>query len=81
VLRAFFERDRFDLTVTSELLPGVERSFDSFSAAAAEATSSRVFARVHFRTDLTSGERLGRDIADFVVDHALIPRHGDSPER
>lgn len=67
---------RFEFTVTSELLPGVERSFSGFSAAAEEAAFSRVFAGVHFRTDLTSGERLGRDVADFVLDHFLTPRRG-----
>jgi PAP2 superfamily len=72
VLISFFERDRFDLTVTSEVLPG-ERSFPSFSAAAEEATLSRIFAGQHFRFDLTAGQRLGREIADFVVDNFLVP--------
>jgi membrane-associated phospholipid phosphatase len=76
VFSAFFERDHFEFTVTSELLPGVERSFSGFSAAAQEAAFSRVFAGVHFRTDLTGGERLGRDVADFVLDHFLTPRRG-----
>jgi len=31
---------------------------------------------VHFRNDLTSGHRLGRDVADFVLDHFLTRRHG-----
>jgi hypothetical protein len=35
---------------------------------------SRVFAGVHFRFDLTSGHRLGRDVADFVLDHFLTTR-------
>jgi len=38
---------------------------------------SRVFAGQHFRFDLTSGHRLGRDVADFVVDHFLTRRHRD----
>jgi membrane-associated phospholipid phosphatase len=83
VLSSFFERDHFEFSVTSEILPGVERSFTSFSAAAEEAAFSRVFAGVHFPMDLTSGERLGRDIADFVIDHFLTPRHGhddDGPD-
>jgi hypothetical protein len=71
VLITFFERDHFDLAVTSELLPGVERSFSSFSAAAEEAAISRVFAGVHSRTDLTSGGRLGSDVAAFVLAHVL----------
>jgi PAP2 superfamily protein len=75
VLVAVLQRDRLDFHVTSEVLPGVERSFASFSAAAEEATLSRIFAGVHFRNDLTSGHRLGRDVADFVLDHFLTRRH------
>ena len=76
VLIAFFEEDEFAFTVTSEVLPGVERSFDSLSAAADEATLSRIFAGAHFRFDLTAGQQLGRDVADLVVDTLLTPRHG-----
>jgi PAP2 superfamily protein len=75
VLISFFERDHFDLTVTSEALTGVERSFTSFSAAAEEATLSRIFAGQHFRFDLSTGQRLGREVADFVVDNFLTPVH------
>lgn len=67
VLKAFFGSDHIPLTVTSETLPSVERTFDSFSAAAAEASISRVFAGVHFRFDETTGERLGRQVARFVL--------------
>ena len=75
VLISFFDRDHFEFNVTSEVLPGVERSFTSFSAAAEEATLSRIFAGVHFRFDLTSGRRLGDKVADFVLDNFLTPRH------
>jgi len=81
VLISFFERDRFELTVTSEVLPGVERSFTSFSSAAEEATLSRIFAGQHFRFDLTTGQRIGRQIADFVADNFLAPVHRkDEPD-
>jgi PAP2 superfamily len=82
VLIEFFEEDHFEFNVTSEVLPGVERSFASFSAAAEEATLSRIFAGVHFRFDLTTGQRLGHEIADFVTDNFLTrrPRH-DHEER
>ncbi len=76
VLDSFFKRRHFDFTVSSEVLPGVERSFNGFRAAAEEATLSRIFAGQHFRFDLTTGKRLGREVADFVVDHLLIPHHG-----
>jgi len=71
VLRSFFGRDRFDFEVTSEVLPGVVRSFAGFSAAAEEATLSRIFAGQHFRFDLTTGSRLGREVADSVIDNFL----------
>jgi hypothetical protein len=75
VLISFFERDHFEFNVTSEVLPGVERSFTSISAAAEEATLSRIFGGQHFRFDLTTGQRLGRDVADFVLDNFLTPVH------
>ncbi len=81
VLISFFERDRFEFNVTSEVLPGAERSFTSFSAAAEEATLSRIFGGQHFRFDLTTGQRLGREVADFVVDNFLTPLHRrDEPD-
>jgi hypothetical protein len=76
VLISFFRENHFDFNVTSEVLPGVDRSFTSFSAAAEEATLSRIFGGVHFRSDLTTGHRLGRQVADFVLDHLFTPLHG-----
>ena len=76
VLTSFFGKSHFDFTVTSEVMAGVDRSFKSFSAANEEATLSRIFAGVHFRSDLTTGQKLGREIADFVVDNFLTPAHG-----
>jgi hypothetical protein len=83
VLISFFGKNHFDFVVTSEVLAGVDRSFESFSAADEEATLSRIFAGVHFRSDLTSGQRLGREVADFVVDKFLTAVHerGDSDDR
>ena len=77
MLDSFFKGHHFNFTVTSEVLPGVERSFDDFWDAAQEAALSRIFAGQHFRFDLTTGERLGREVADFVVDHFLTSRHGE----
>jgi PAP2 superfamily len=75
VLTFFFDRDDSSFAVSSEVLPGVERSFTSFTEAADEATFSRIVAGVHFRFDLTAGQALGRDIAEYVVTHILVPRH------
>jgi hypothetical protein len=83
VLISFFERDHAEFNVTSEVLPGVQRSFTSISAAAEEATLSRIFGGQHFRTDLTTGQRLGREVADFVVDNFLTSgqRKDDSDDK
>jgi len=75
VLAAFFGSDQCSFTVTSEVRPGVDRLFTSFMAAAEEATVSRIFAGVHFRSDLTMGQDLGRNIANFVKENFLLPRH------
>ena len=77
VLISFFHNDNFDFSVTSEVMPGVERSFTSFEAAAQEATQSRLFAGVHFPFDLSTGQRLGADVADFLVDNLLTSRDRD----
>ena len=50
----------------------------NFPAAAEEATLSRIFAGVHFLFDLTTGQRLGSDIADFIVDNFLTSRDRDA---
>jgi len=71
VLASFFHHDRFNFTVTSEVLPGVNRSFTSFSGAATEASLSRIFAGQHFRFDQAAGQKLGHDVANFVVRNFL----------
>jgi membrane-associated phospholipid phosphatase len=76
VLTAFFGEDHFNLSVTSEVLPGVARSFTTFGDAAQEATLSRIFAGQHFPFDLTAGQQLGREVAGFVVDGFLTHRLG-----
>jgi len=73
VLSALFGHKPFRFSVTSEVLPGVERSFDSIAAAAQEASLSRVYAGVHFRSDENAGEQLGAAVADFVLDNFLTP--------
>jgi membrane-associated phospholipid phosphatase len=68
VLSAFYG-DHQRLTVSSDGDPGVTRSFDSFQAAANEATLSRLFAGQHTMIDLLAGQQLGSHVADFALDH------------
>jgi hypothetical protein len=77
-LTGFFGTDRFDFTLTNPALPGVQRTFGSFSAAADEASASRIYAGQHFRYDEEAGQALGDEVADYVLDHALrAHRFGD----
>ena len=73
VLVSVLKRDRLALTVTSEVLPGVVRSFESLSDAAEEATFSRIFAGVHFRFDLTTGRRMAEPGGRSVYRRVYIP--------
>jgi len=75
VLRTLFGNKPLQLSVTSEVLPGVVRSFDSFADVEEEATLSRIYAGQHFRSDENAGEGLGRAVADFVVDNYLTRVH------
>jgi hypothetical protein len=59
--------DRSGFSVSSEVLPGVRRFFNRFSAAADEAGISRIYAGVHTRADHLAGERLGRAVAEAIL--------------
>lgn len=55
------------------------RHYTSFSQAAAENASSRIFLGIHFRFDAIEGVRAGDHIADIEFDRLLRPLHGRSP--
>jgi len=66
VLSAFFG-NRDEIQVGSSAMPGVVRTFDRYSAVAAEAGMSRIFAGQHTRLDHGAGTQLGSDVAEFVL--------------
>jgi hypothetical protein len=75
--------DRVPFTMeTTTAPPGMPvRSFDSFSAAAAECADSRVRLGWHFRYATEAGLVLGQRIARYVSRHALRARHGEAGSR
>jgi hypothetical protein len=75
---ARFYGDSQQFSVTSPALPGVTRSFSSFTAAAQEAGLSRIFSGQHTGLDHVAGLALGRDVAGFVLHNALLPAHDSS---
>jgi hypothetical protein len=75
VLSSIYGND-FQFSVTSSALPGVERSFSSFSEAAAEASVSRIYNGNHSRIDQVAGENLGRDVAAFAIQQLFAGHPG-----
>jgi hypothetical protein len=59
----------------NDLLIGVTRSFRSFSEALDEVKNARVFAGIHFRSACSDGQATGIQVANWVLDHALLPVH------
>jgi hypothetical protein len=82
-LAAFFGTDEVAFTTTSDGLPGVRRSFRSFSEAAGEAGQSRVYGGIHWQFDNTAGLACGRAVGDHVARRfarpPVPPGRGDVP--
>lgn len=60
-------------TVTAAGLPGVTRTFTSFTDGVAQVADARVFAGFHFRFSCDDGITLGTQIADYVMSHMMLP--------
>lgn len=71
VLARFFGTDRVTFTTATDDLPGVTRSFSSFSDAAEEAGMSRIYGGIHWQFDNTDGQQSGEAIGNYVYDHVL----------
>ena len=63
--------DRTHFSVTSDLVLGVVRSFESFSAALDEVKNARIFAGIHFRSATNDGQALGASVAKYVLDNSM----------
>jgi hypothetical protein len=74
VLSKFYGTDQYNFTITSDELPGVSRSFTSFSQAAAENGRSRIYLGIHWNFDDIQGEALGRSVGDWVFQNAGQPK-------
>jgi membrane-associated phospholipid phosphatase len=77
VLAAFFGGD-IPFVTASEDLPGVVRSFSSFSAAAQEAAMSRLYGGIHFASANEAGLSSGVELGAFVSANFLKDRPGKS---
>jgi PAP2 superfamily protein len=67
----FGERTHFRMD--SDVLLGVTRSFESFSAALADVQDARIFAGIHFRTATEVGLTLGAAVGRAVMENGFTP--------
>ena len=78
VLAVFYGSDDIPFTTGSEDLPGVVRSFNSFSQAAEEAGMSRIYGGIHFMSANLNGLASGASLGGYVAKNFLLPRPGKS---
>jgi hypothetical protein len=71
ILADYYGTDLMDFTIGSDELPGVTRSFHSFSEAAEENGQSRIYLGIHWSFDKTFGISTGRAVGDFVFANML----------
>src|SRR5712691_651856 len=64
VLSAFFG-NQDHIRLTSDVLPGVVRTFTSYSDVTTEAGLSRIYAGQHTRIEVQVGSQLGQTVAEF----------------
>ena len=81
MLAAFFGSDNIPFTTASEDVPGVSRSYASFSEAAAEAGMSRIYGGIHFMSANQQGMLSGARLGQYVTVNFLKARFfKDTPE-
>ena len=85
ILRRFYGTDQVNFTIVSDefngatrdnsgnVRPYIPRSFSSFSQAEEENGQSRIYLGIHWSFDKTEGIAQGRQVGDYVYDHAFTP--------
>ena len=86
-LRKFYRTDRIRFTFVSDEFNGITRdnqgivrplkprTFKSLSEAEEENGQSRIYLGIHWAFDKTEGITHGRNVADYVFNHAFTPLH------
>src|SRR4029077_8248933 len=60
--------DRTHFSMESDSMPGVVRSFRSFSSALDEVKNARIVAGIHFRSATDDGQTVGASVGEYVLD-------------
>jgi hypothetical protein len=72
VLKTFFG-DTTGFTLAANAPETGSRTYANFTAALEEVKNARVFAGIHFRTATVVGTTLGKIVADYVLENAMVP--------
>jgi hypothetical protein len=78
VLALFYGTDNIVFATGSDSLPGVIRSFASFSAAAREAALSRLYGGIHYRSANEDGLTSGMAVGMWTFRNYLQPKNNRS---
>jgi hypothetical protein len=65
--------DAHTFTLSARDYPSFTWTFNRFSDAAAQVKEARIWAGIHYRNSCNVGEAVGLQIADYVLDHFLLP--------
>jgi hypothetical protein len=77
VLQSIFgDEPGYLIEATSATAPGFVRRWQAFSEGVDEVIDARVYSGIHFRTADVLGARQGRQVAQFVLTHALKKSKG-----
>jgi len=67
-LTAFFQTDEIPYSVTSTVT-GTTHFFDRFEDVVTEVDNARIFGGMHFHHSVKEGNRLGSQVADYILNH------------
>jgi len=73
VLTSVFGDHPGAFTLRSATAPGVELTYTSFAAVAADVVDARVWGGIHWRTSSEMGRSLGQKVGGYAVAHDLQP--------
>jgi hypothetical protein len=62
-----------EISMTSPGAPGVVRRWTTAKAFADEVSAARIWGGIHYRTSAVVGQRMGRQIGEYAVQHYLKP--------
>jgi PAP2 superfamily len=74
ILTDFYGTNNVHFTLTSDILPGVTRSYTSFSQASFENAVSRIYLGIHFWFDETAGMKVGNEVATNVFNNVMTTK-------